>query len=365
MQTQRRHVVAAGLGLASASILDPSAIAGALRAAAAPGVPVPSLFDSTRTLCFGRYALEAPRDTEQVFGEQTIDAFFERYPASRYPDAASLLRSKWQEVVRQARGMPAGLSPGMLGPIVHGPVSGASYLWLYKGRDEYDQRGDCNLYGAIRVGATVHLFRGVAGASEHIGREHALRDMTDLMRGMHAWDGRSVPRQPGVCMRGVFIEEASHRFQEIMSSGFYFPSLPDVSFSVLSNKNASVDGENGSGLLERVEQARAEQPSYPYRFLRRGKRTLHHLWDGEEVLARRADGVLEFDWELVGRPGDPARPSWFEIGLRTGVAHNQVGAASTHSLRDEQAVVLWDRLLENLKFRVAVPGATAESVALR
>ncbi len=173
--------------------------------------------------------------------------------------------------------------------------------------------------------------------------------------------GRSERRIPDVAQRR-FAD--THRFREIMSSGFAFPSMPDVHFSVMSNKGASTEGDNGKGLLERVDEARSEQLFYPYTFLRRGKRTLHGLWDGEEVLARRTDGTLEFDWEMVGETGNVARPPWFEMGLRTRVANNEVGAARTSAISDEQAVVLWDRLLEGVKFRVAVPGATAASVAL-
>jgi hypothetical protein len=67
---------------------------------------------------------------------------------------------------------------------------------------------------------------------------------------------------------------------------------------------------------------------------------------------------------MVGETGNVARPPWFEMGLRTRVADNEVGAARSSAISDEQAVALWDRLLEGVKFRVAVPGATAASVAL-
>ncbi|MDE2120035.1 MAG: hypothetical protein KGJ64_05035 [Betaproteobacteria bacterium] len=187
---------------------------------------------------------------------------------------------------------------------------------------------------------------------------------------MRAWDGVEVPRQPGVCIDGAFIHETTNRFQEIMSSGFYFPSLPDVSFSVSSNKNAATDGPNGVGLLERVDRARARVNSmpllggYPYTFLRRGKRTLHGLWEGEEVLTRSSeDQALRFEWAMVGERGNVARPAHLSMALMTRVENNRVGAASGSSISDEQAVALWDRLLGNVKFRVMVPGATPQAVA--
>ena len=191
------------------------------------------------------------------------------------------------------------------------------------------------------------------------------------MRGMRAWDGISVPREPGVCIDGAFIHEPTHRFQEIMSSGFVFPSLPDVHFSVLSNKNASTEAENGIGLLRSVQLAQRDAGllgvfgGYPYTFLRRGKRTLHGLWEGEEVLSKSTqDQALRFEWQLVGERGNPARPAHLDVSLSTRVENNRVGAAGYSAISDEQAVALWDRLLEQIKFRVAVPGATPQSVAL-
>ncbi len=205
----------------------------------------------------------------------------------------------------------------------------------------------------------------------HLTKEDLFDRMSALMRGMRAWDGASVPREPGVCIDGAFIHEPTHRFQEIMSSGFVFPSLPDVHFSVMSNKNASTEAENGIGLLRSVELAQRDAGllgifgGYPYTFLRRGKRTLHGLWEGEEVLSKSTDDqALRFEWQLVGQGGNVARPAHLDVSLSTRVENNRVGAARYSAISDEQAVALWDRLLENLKFRVAVPGATAQSVAL-
>ena len=317
---------------------------------------IDALFDQPKLMCFGRYAVELPQEAEQVFGFQNIDAGFKRFARVEFPDLTALLDSEWKKAVLQDR------TAERVTGAIDGPVAGAKYFWFYWNQEE--KREDSRLLdGAVRLGNGLYLYEGMADPHEGVSNDLIFANMTALMRGMRAWDGVEVPRQPGVCIDGAFIHEPTNRFQEIMSSGFYFPSLPDVSFSVMSNKNASVEGDNGHGLLQRVDEARREQMFYPYTFLRRGKRTLHGLWDGEEVLARRSDGALIFDWELVGEPGNPARPSWFEMGFRTRVANNQVGAAETTSISDEQAVALWDRLLDNVKFRVAVPGATPQAVA--
>jgi hypothetical protein len=358
MNDFRRRFVTGGAAGAALACLN--ACAGPLAMISTAKVPAPrldQLFARTKLMCFGRYAVELPEETEQIMGFQQIAGGFEQFALSDYREPRFLLQQEWDKVARDDR------DAQILTPISDGPVRGSKYMWFYD--MDYARRAGLRvLRGAVAVGSTIYLYRGMTIPREGISADTLFERMSTLMRGMRAWDGTSVPREPGVCIDGAFIHEPTHRFQEIMSSGFVFPSLPDVHFSVMSNKNASTEGDNGKGLLQRVDEARREQVFYPYTMLRSGPRVLHGLWDGEEVLARRGDGALQFNWELVGERGNVARPPWLEVSLRTRVADNKVGAALYSAISDEQAVALWDRLLENLKFRVAVPGATAQSVAL-
>ncbi len=331
-------------------------------------VPAPRLDDlyaRTKLMCFGRYAVELPAETEQIMGFQEIAGGFKAFSRAQYPDPALLLQELWAK--EQRRSFRAAQ---MASAIAEGPVPGAKYFWFFG--DEVEKREDVRrMYGAIPLGQDLYLYGGMAVKSEGFPPDRLFQRMTDLMRGMRAWDGKSVPREPGVCIEGAFIHEPTYRFQEIMSSGFAFPSMPDVHFSVMSNKNASTQDENGIGLLESVRLAQRDAGvlgllgGYPYTFLRRGKRTLHGLWEGEEVLSRSTrDQALRFEWQLVGQSGNVAQPAHLDISLSTRVQNNRVGAARTSAISEEQAVALWDRLLEGVKFRVAVPGATAASVAL-
>ena len=336
-------------------------------------VPTPrldQLFARTRQMCFGRYAVELPAETEQIMGLQEIDAGFEQFSRTQYPDPSHLLQAQWKKVKSEYH------DPEMLTQVLEGPVPGARHFWFIKSpaARNFDAKW---VDGAIPVGDCLYLYKGIAasrGLGPRVGKvtpDDLFQRMTDLMRGMRAWDGKSVPREPGVCIEGAFIHEPTYRFREIMSSGFAFPSMPDVHFSVMSNKNASTQDENGIGLLESVRLAQRDAGvlgllgGYPYTFLRRGKRTLHGLWEGEEVLSRSTrDQALRFEWQLVGQSGNVAQPAHLDISLSTRVQNNRVGAARTSAISEEQAVALWDRLLEGVKFRVAVPGATAASVAL-
>ncbi len=183
-----------------------------------------------------------------------------------------------------------------------------------------------------------------------------------------------APSEPGFCLEHAFVREDKYSHQEMVNAGIYLPSFPDVSFSISSNKDAYGDyrpeefekrlrGE--LSLLARINEAKKDQGIlYPRRnVMREGKRNLHH-WHGEESLFLRPDGVHDFEWALVGTPGDVANPSEFSVQMYTKVAHNTVGAAKHSSLSDDEAVALWDKLLTGLKFRVKVPGSPPGSYFL-
>ena len=162
--------------------------------------------------------------------------------------------------------------------------------------------------------------------------------------------------------------------QEMVSAGIYLPSLPDVTFSVGSNKDAYADYKKAEfeqmkrdelSLLSRIKNAqKAQGVLYPKRdVLREGQRDVQH-WKGEESLILRPDGTHDFEWAFVGTPTDVANPSEFHAVMFTKVAHNMVGAAKKASVSDDEAVALWDKLLSGLKFRVKVPGAPEGSYFL-
>jgi len=79
-----------------------------------------------------------------------------------------------------------------------------------------------------------------------------------------------------------------------------------------------------------------------------------------------ADGSHDFEWMFIGENGGSvARPGNLDVTMLSKVASDRVGAAEASSLNDEEAIALWDKLLEGFKFRVAVPGAPAEAVAIK
>jgi hypothetical protein len=315
-----------------------------------------ALFTKTKLVCFGRYALEVPQEAQLIWGGASFPSNIEVIDGGRdaskrqvIADIAQLRRKNDTAEITYNR---------------EGPIERSWQIRYFESHNAkierlhffntYLNKGELTfiLGGSVEDGETED-----SAAAREAQRAASLR--------LRAPD--EVPDEPGFCIEHGFMAENRYTSQEIVNAGIFIPSLPDVTFSISSNKDAYGDyppeefekTERAElSLLARIRQAqKAQGIHYPSRsLLREGKRDVQH-WHGEESLIRRTDGVHDFEWALVGTPRDVANPSEFSAHMYTKVEHNTVGAAKRASLSDDEAVALWDKLLSGLKFRVKVPGA--------
>ncbi|WP_454767017.1 T6SS immunity protein Tli4 family protein [Cupriavidus campinensis] len=293
-----------------------------------------ALFASTKQVCFGRYVLEVPTEAELIFGSQYSPAEIVTHvgEANSAREKAEAYRNKILEATDTAE-------ITYFGP---GPTSNSLQIRYFENENA---RAYGNKGGHTFVASGAHLFEW-----------YGARIVAPLIGGLRARDNTEIPQEPGVCIDHGFIADSSGAFQEIFQAGIALPSLPDVSFSVDSNKTASVEGENGEGLLASIaRQRRYLGGDYPkLTTLREGKRVVG-VWHGEESLVLREDGTHDFEWEAVGKERTTLHPSSIGAKMYTKVAANLVGAADKASLTDDEAVALWDRLLDGVRFRVNAP----------
>jgi len=321
------------------------------------------LFSKTKLVCFGRYALEIPLEAQLVWGSASFPSNVEVFPGGL---DVSKRRIKEHIAELNEDDKTVEITYDQAGPVENSwqiryyPNEFAKSDGLYF-FNTYINKGELTflLSGAIEDGETED-----AAASREAMRAKSLRLRTP----------DEVPAEPGYCIEHGFMAGSFYEDQEMVNAGIVFPSLPDISFSVSSNKNAYGDYTPEEfekvqrpklSLLARIKEAQDDQGiHYPSRtVLREGKRDVQH-WRGEESLIKRKDGTHDFEWALVGTPRDVANPSEFSAQMFTKVEHNTVGAAKSASLSDEEAVALWDKLLSGLKFRVKVPGAPEGSYFL-
>jgi hypothetical protein len=305
------------------------------------------LFAKTKAICFGRYVLDVPEEAQLILGYQEMPAkiITHENAAGKEKDLVEGFRKK--KLIERPEAEFTSLLPG--------PVPN-SLLLRYFASPYLKSVGGEGIRSFVPAGN--HVFEFGWGSGDEESADKIISQSADIARNLRARDNAEVPKGPGVCIDLGFIAETTGKFQEIFSAGVHFPSLPDVNFSVMSNKNASTDGPNGVGIIARHEAAMRDQgvvfpTDAELSRLRIGKHIVNG-WNGEEVLLRHngKDGVMihEFMWEVIGKTGELRHPASVDINLDTGVDAN-TKYATKGSLTDDEAVALWDKLLASLRFR--------------
>jgi hypothetical protein len=307
------------------------------------------LFEHTKLQCFGRYVLTVPVDSRLAFGRD-----FPTLP-NQAEDIEKIMKAERAKI----------LAAEKTAEITYFGKGPAPNMWLIRSYMD-DTAKKLELEG-FRIYHVVgpHIFKNGRGTDNGATERSILRDAVETANNLRAREPDEIPADQGLCHEYGFTYDAS--FSSVLSQvGLHMAALPDVVFSVESNQAASTRGSNGDGLLKLIgDRKREAGSSYPkLTTLREGKKTVHG-WAGEESLVRYPDGTQEFEWLFIGQSGNVARPARLNVTMHTKVASDRVGAAAISSLNDEEAIALWDKLLDGLKFRVAVPGAPADAVAIK
>ncbi|MFC5551811.1 T6SS immunity protein Tli4 family protein [Massilia aerilata] len=315
-----------------------------------------NLFKETKLVCFGRYALTVPKEAQVTWGTVSFPSKIYLFKGDQ--NAIKILVDKNIAKLKFADDDADITYNG------RGPIEGSWQMRYYESKAA--KKLNLHFFNTyVNKGDLIFLLGGEIedGQSE----EQALALANNRAKSLRLRTEDEVPSDEGYCIEQGFMASSSYGDQEMVNVGIHLPSIPDVSFSISSNKDAYADYSKEEfarmkveelSLLARIHGAQKEQGlSYPLRtLLREGKRNVQH-WHGEESLIRRTDGVHDFEWGFVGTPKDVANPSEFLVNMYTKVEHNTVGAAKAASLSDDEAVALWDKLLSGLKFRVKVPSA--------
>ncbi|WP_290602267.1 T6SS immunity protein Tli4 family protein [Janthinobacterium sp.] len=315
-----------------------------------------TLFSKTKLVCFGRYAVEVPQEAQLISGGTILLSEIKTIPGG--------IEEKNEHIKEEIEKIRKNNRTSEITYNGKGPVENSWQLQYYDG--EFSKKdGRLTFKTYIIKEKYIFILDGSTRKGETIA--DSIENQMIRANNLRLRKEKEVPKEPGYCVEQGFMSDNKYESQEMADAGLYFPSLPDVTFSITSNKNAYGDYPPAEydakvrgklSLLARIQQAKDQQgKNYPPRtLLREGKRDVQH-WHGEESLIRRTDGVHDFEWTLVGTPRDVAYPAVLEASMYTKVAHNMVGAADAASLSDEEAIALWDKLLSGLKFRVKVPGA--------
>ncbi|MEN3109826.1 T6SS immunity protein Tli4 family protein [Uliginosibacterium paludis] len=311
---------------------------------------IDALFSKTKSVCFGRFVMDVPANADFIFGGQAFGPNIETIEggSKTVQDLAKKKKTTLEAVKHREE-------PGsLLRTFSDGPTKGSSVLTF---REDKSATYTMEVWGYLNAYPHAFVYKGTTGDNRTVETE--AERLTYVANNLRARQSDEVPTEPGVCLDLGFIKDDSGKFQEIFNIGLRFPSLPDVSFSISSNKDARRDTSFEDRRNEAKKAALMHAPLATLfgkvKTLREGKHDVFR-WEGDEALFRRPldderTGVWhEFQFEYPGIRYDHHNPGW-EAALFTGVKGNTAGAQAS-SLTDDEAIALWDRLLATVRLRV-------------
>ncbi|MBS1156254.1 MAG: hypothetical protein H6R07_2178 [Proteobacteria bacterium] len=320
---------------------------------------IEALFKQTKPVCFGRFLIDVPATAQVVWGPTTIRNGIVSYPSQGHKMAAEI-----QAKVTELKGIKHIREPSTFIGTFDGPNPDSR---IVVGYSDFESSGLVQLHSYIRLGKHAFVQKADTlvlddlpnGGDDKTSYKKYIPIFQDIARRLRVREETETPTEPGICLENGFVRLANSPYGERVAIGFRFPEYPDVSFSVRSFKT---DRPNPSESLERgLKEAREigaimgmGQWFSSIKTLREGKRQIGG-WDGYEKLARlpsqekNKPTTHEFRFKSIGAANDMFRPV-VDLEMSTGVDEDSKGELEP-SLKNEEAVALWDRLTSAIKVR--------------
>jgi Tle cognate immunity protein 4 C-terminal domain/Tle cognate immunity protein 4 N-terminal domain len=188
-----------------------------------------------------------------------------------------------------------------------------------------------------------------------------LEKVTRVLNHLQSRQPYDIPTQTGFCIDGGFIADTGYMHEEAQLS-YRYKTHPDITVIIQTNGNG--DKLRKESLLQReggamgaLLQVFGAMKMQMIKTLRKGEKSINGL-KGEELLMRiptdDAKYNHNFQWEALGQVNSSKFP-FMSITMSTGDTGPDKSKAS--SLTDEEAIALWDSLLNSWKIR---PGAASK-----
>ncbi|WP_213953817.1 T6SS immunity protein Tli4 family protein [Variovorax sp. dw_954] len=315
------------------------------------------LFEKTKTACFGRFAIDVPETATVVFGESQVPFNTDRVEGEGR-NLAEWVR-KAEGKLRASKRVPTTSGLTLFEKTIDGELPGQKIVIGY-------QSSSGSIYtisSFIAAGDDLFVQSSTAGVEPNApGSDWTLaKELVTLNKFARRLIPRlndEIPAEPGVCIDGGFIADASGLSHETIPIGIRFNEFSDVHLSIkVTKKDVLVPSDAIDPRLEKAkrnaEESGMEDWYSSIKFLRRGERQIEG-WNGFEVLARvpvqgNASENHEFKFKSQGEPNNALKPV-LDVQLDTGVKGN-VTASQKPSLTDEEAVALWDKLTSSIRVR--------------
>lgn len=307
-----------------------------------------SLFEKTKTVCFGRFLIEIPATATLVFGPAEVGP-----PISYLPgEGGQIARHLARDLVEVENSREV-LTKGdfarlpLFGKVIDGIVPGQKIV--------FDSKDGVGYYINSYVPVGKDLFILHIGSVMH--DDYDVEDFNAVASHLRLRADEEIPTESGTCIEGGFLPLALE--YERVTLGVRLKEFSDVHLSIEVHKNR--DRLDESGRLELMLERGAELAKQwghgdayaRIKTFRRGARQLG-AWKGFEMVARKPaykkdTEAHEFRFRSLGAVHDPLQPR-LDLRLDSGVKNNRT-ARIKPSLTDVEAVALWDKLIGTIRVR--------------
>ncbi|KAB0325777.1 hypothetical protein J3P46_19560 [Janthinobacterium lividum] len=187
---------------------------------------IETLFQNTKKLCFGRYLLNLPNEAELIIGNSAVDLF---------KGGPNNLKHQAEIDLRKIKSL--NISPEIIYN-GNGPIENSWQLRYYSSSSAKED--NFIIYRTLINKGDFIFAIGDAVGNGDTERTTAERQLLQA-KSLRLRDTEEIPVTPGLCVEHGFLSENQYKYQEIDDVGIYLPSLPDVTISISSNKDAYGD----------------------------------------------------------------------------------------------------------------------------
>jgi len=307
-----------------------------------------SMFNKTKTICFGRFVVKVPLDTAVVYGPAEVESSIE-YREGEVEKIGEYVSARMEEVEKDRKffNRDSLSSLPLFGQVIDGAIPGQKIIVGSRDRVGYQ------ILSIVPVEKDI-FFQEVTSVLPDDNFINRMNQVATVLRSRKADE---IPAEPGVCIEGGYIT-GKYEYERA-TIGLRLNEYPDVHISIDVHKNlAFLNNESNPKILHEQAQAKAEAAGFGAVFSRRKilREQVRQIgnWAGQEMAFRtptykRAVSAHEFRFYSPGSVNDPFHPQ-LDIRLDSGVKDNARGAISP-SITDEEALALWDMIIKTIRLR--------------
>lgn len=321
----------------------------------APTPRLQSLFEKTKTVCFGRFMADVPASTTILWDDPIVPLTVSIYPKG--VDEVKALAEKFIDELKNEKAIYLNKIPLLISiDDVHQPEG-----QIVTGYDGFESVGGLKINGYFRWNDDGLVINARPLKEE---KDETIADINSIAQRLRKRTENEIPTEPGNCIEYAFLPDKPNPSKEDLMEhirvGFRLKEFPDAHFSIYIAPSNPYNPEGDS--LKAQWKRIMEDPATPeekkalasIKFFRESPRQIHDWKTGYEVLLRNPDeesvhSYHDFQVKFTGVPHDPYRP-YADIQFQTGVANNAAGATKA-SLTDEEAIAVWDKITSTIRVR--------------